>query len=63
MAQTVATISICLFIVIVQHFFNWSIRRWNDIMGEHGGGLLIALSITMLMITVLLFRLLLIINK
>jgi hypothetical protein len=34
-----------------------------DILGEHGGGLLLALSVTMTIITILLFRLLLIINK
>jgi uncharacterized membrane protein len=63
MAQTVATISICLFIVIAQHFYNWSLRKMFDMLGEHGAGLLLALSVTMTLITILLFRLLLIINK
>jgi hypothetical protein len=63
MALTIATISLCLFIVLIQHLFNWYIRKLNDIMEEHGGGLIIASSVLVFGLTFILFRLLLEINK
>jgi hypothetical protein len=63
MALTIATISLCLFIVGLQHLFNWAFRKTLDIMEEHSAGLLFALSILVFGITFILFRLLLEINK
>ena len=63
MALTIATISLCIFIVLIQHLFNWAFRKILDIMEEHGGGLLIALSILSLGITFVLFRTLIELNK
>lgn len=62
MAQTIATISICLFIVLTQHLYNYMFRilfnkmQWSE-------SLFIALTILMVMITCLSFRLLILINK
>ena len=62
MAQTIATISICLFIVLTQHLYNYMVRilfnkmQWSE-------SLFIALTILMVMITCLSFRLLILINK
>jgi len=62
MAQTIATISLCLFIIVLQHLHNWVIRKLNDVMEEHSSGLLIASSVLVVGITFILFRLLLQIN-
>lgn len=63
MALTIATISLCIFIVLIQHLFNWAFRKILDIMEEYGYGLLIALSILSLGITFVLFRTVIEINK
>jgi hypothetical protein len=62
MAQTIATISLCLFIIVLQHLHNWVIRKLNDVMEEYSSGLLIASSVLVVGITFILFRLLLQIN-
>ena len=62
MAQTIATISLCLFIVMTQHLYNYMVRilfnkmQWSE-------SLLVALTILMIIITSLSFRLLILINK
>jgi hypothetical protein len=63
MAITIATISLCLFIVLIQHLFNWVFRKTLDIMEEHSAGLIFALITLVFGITYVLFRLLLQINK
>jgi hypothetical protein len=63
MALTIATISLCLFIVLVQHLFNWCTRKTIDIMEEHSAGLVMALIVLDFAITFIFFRLLLEINK
>jgi hypothetical protein len=66
MAQTIATISLCLFIVLIQHIFNWLFRKSIDML-EHdetiaSSGLFIATALTFI-ITCVLFKLLIAINK
>jgi hypothetical protein len=63
MALTIATISLCLFIVVLQHLFNWFTRKTIDIMEEHSAGLVMALIVLDIAMTFILFRLLLQINK
>jgi hypothetical protein len=63
MAQQTATISLCLFIILTQHLFNWGVRKTIDIMGEHSAGLVMALIVLDIAITIILFRFLLVINK
>jgi hypothetical protein len=63
MAQTIATISLCIFIILIQHLYNWLIRKINNVMEEDGIGLLLGLSTAVCAITFLLFKLLLEINK
>jgi len=64
MALTIATISLCLFIVLIQHLFNWVFRKTLDIMEEHSAGLIFGLITLVFGITnFILFRLLLQINK
>ena len=68
MALTIATVSLCLCIVLVQHLYNWIIRKAFQIMEEDGmdaspHGLLLAGSIVTLIVTIALFKLLIDINK
>jgi hypothetical protein len=63
MALTIATISLCLFIVLIQHLYNWGIRKLIDVMGEHSFGPSISLTALALGITFLLFKTLIEINK
>jgi hypothetical protein len=63
MAQTIATISLCIFIILVQHFYNWLMRRIYDVMEEFGAPLHLGLSVAVFAITFFLFKLLLEINK
>ena len=63
MAHTIATISLCIFIIVIQHLYNWSMRKLYDILGEYGIGLLISISVAVFGLTFILFRLLLQINK
>jgi hypothetical protein len=62
MALTIATISLCLFILIIQHLYNYMVRVYLNKMDDIPG-LLVALTLLMLMITGLSFRLLILINK
>jgi len=67
MALTIATVSLCLFIVMIQHLYNWIIRKAFQIMEEDGmgasSGLSVAGSIITLIVTIALFKLLIEINK
>ena len=62
MALTIATISLCLFIVMTQHLYNYMVRVYLNKMDDIPG-LLVGLTILMFIITGLLFRLLIVINK
>ena len=63
MALTIATISLCLFIVLIQHLSNWFIRRIFDKLGEYSYGPASAVLVVTFMISTLLFKLLIEINK
>jgi len=63
MALTIATISLCLFIIIVQHLYNWGMRKIIDTMGEYSYGPGTALTTIMIGLSFLLFKLLIEINK
>jgi hypothetical protein len=63
MAQTIATISLCLFIIIVQHLYNWGMRKIIDMMGQYSFGPGTALTTIMIGLSFLLFKLLIEINK
>jgi hypothetical protein len=63
MAQTIATISLCIFIILIQHLYNWLIRKIHNVMEEDGIGLLLGLSVAVFALTFFLFKLLLEINK
>jgi presenilin-like A22 family membrane protease len=63
MAQTIATISLCIFIILIQHLYNWLIRKINNVMEEDGIALLLGLSVAVFALTFFLFKLLLEINK
>jgi hypothetical protein len=63
MTLTIATMSLCLFIIVIQHLYNWGMRKIIGIMEEHSLGPVIALSTLVFGITFLLFKFLLEINK
>jgi hypothetical protein len=63
MAQTIATISLCIFIILIQHLYNWLTRKIHNVMEEHGIPLHLGLSVAVFAITFFLFKLLLEINK
>jgi len=67
MALTIATISLCIFILLIQHVFNWLFRKSIDML-EHdetiaSSGLFIAGTALTFIITCVLFKLLIEINK
>jgi len=62
MALTIATISLCLFIVLIQHLYNYMVRVYLNKMDDIPG-LLVGLTVLMFIITGLSFRLLILINK
>ena len=67
MALTIATITLALLIVLIQHLYNWLVRKAFSIMEEYGmgasNGLFIAGSIVTFIVTIALFNLLIEINK
>jgi hypothetical protein len=63
MAQLIATISLCIFIIAIQHLYNWFIRKIYDKTEDDGIGLILAVLTAGFAITFLLFKLLLQINK
>jgi hypothetical protein len=62
MALTIATISLCLFIVLIQHLYNYMVRVYLNKMDDIPS-LLVGLTVLMFIITGLSFRLLILINK
>ena len=63
MAQTIATISLCLCIILLQHLYNWTMRKmWNKL-EEDGLGLYVGLTVLMLAINYIIFNTLIEINK
>jgi hypothetical protein len=67
MAQTIATISLCIFIVLIQHLFNWLFRKSIEMM-EHDEtvtsyGLFVGGTALTFILTSVLFKLLIEINK
>lgn len=63
MAQTIATISLCLCIILLQHLYNWTMRKMWDKLEEDGIGLYAGLTVLMLAINYLIFNTLIEINK
>jgi hypothetical protein len=67
MALTIATISLCLFIVLIQHLFNWVFRKSIEMM-EHDEtvnsyGLFVGGTALTFILTSVLFKLLIEINQ
>ena len=63
MAQIIATISLCIFIIAMQHFYNWFIRKIYERTGIDGMAIILALTTAVGAVTFLLFKSLLEINK
>ena len=67
MALTIATISLCLFIVLIQHLFNWVYRKSIEMMEQdetfNSYGLLVGGTALTFILTSVLFKLLIEINK
>lgn len=63
MAQTIATIALIISIIVLQHLYNWAMRKLFNLDKEAFGGIMFAASCIMFVVTFFLFRLLLEINK
>ena len=67
MAQTIATISLCLFIVLIQHLYNWGFRKSINMLEKDETITSYALYVVgtafTFIITSVLFKLLIEINK
>lgn len=64
MAQTIATIALIISIIVLQHLYNWAVRKLLDLDEFDAAALFIlATSTVMFLINIFLFRLLLEINK
>ena len=63
MALTIATISLCLFIMAIQHLYKWCMRKVIDNLGQYSFGPAAALTMLMIGLSILLFKLLIGINK
>ena len=63
MAQTIATISLIISIIVLQHLYNWTMRKLYNLDKEVTGGAMFAASCIMFVVTFFLFKLLLEINK
>ena len=63
MALTIATISLCLFIIAVQHLYNWGIRKLIDVMGGASFGPSFSLTALVIGITFVLFKTLIELNN
>ena len=63
MAQTIATISLCLYIILLQHLYNWTMRKMWDKLEEDGLGLYFGLTALMLGINYIIFDALIEVNK
>jgi hypothetical protein len=63
MTQQIATVSLFIFIIVIQHLYNWSSRKLYDKLGYDSIALLLALTTFVFVITFALCELLLGINK
>lgn len=63
MAQLIATVSLCIFIVALQHLYNWVIRKIWDVFDSDGIILCLFTSFINVSITFYLFDTLIKINK
>lgn len=64
MAQLIATISLCIFIVALQHLYNWVVRKiWSVFDVDGVPGLWFAATFINIVVTYFLFDTLLTINK
>jgi len=63
MAQQIATVSLFIFIIVLQHLYNWSCRKIYDKLTDDSVPLLLALTTVVFVITLALCELLLDINK
>jgi hypothetical protein len=63
MVQQIATISLAIFIILIQHVYHWSIRKLYNKLEEDGIAIYFAITIAWLVSTLTLFKLLIEINK
>ena len=63
MALTIATVSMCIWIVMFQHLYNWAMRKIWEKLEEDGSGVYIGLTILMALINCMLFEALIKISK
>ena len=63
MAQLIATIALIICIIVLQHLYNWAVRKINELDNGSSPQLFFALTAAMIGVTYVLFILLLEINK
>ena len=63
MAQQIATISLAIFIILIQHVYHWGIRKLYNKLGQDGIAVYSVITIAWSVSTVRLFRLLIEINN
>ena len=63
MAQTIATIALIISIIVLQHLYNWAMRKLFDLDDDSAPVFILAASGAMIGLTYILFTLLLEINK
>lgn len=63
MVLTIATVSMCIWIVMFQHLYNWAIRKLWDKLEEDGLGVYVGLTILMVVVNCVMFNTLIEINK
>ena len=63
MAQTIATIALIISIIVLQHLYNWAMRKLFDLDDDSAPVLILAASAATIGLTYILFTLLLEINK
>lgn len=63
MAQTIATIALIISIIVLQHLYNWAVRKLFDLDDDSAPVFILAASVATIGLTYILFTLLLEINK
>jgi hypothetical protein len=63
MVQQIATISLAIFIILIQHVYHWGIRKLYNKLGEDGIAAYFVITLAWSVSTVRLFRLLIEINN
>lgn len=63
MAQTIATIALIICIIVLQHLYNWAVRKIHELDNDSFPQLFFAVTAAMIGLTYGLFILLLEINK